>query len=147
MKTWNLANAEERASEAPYTFYIPPKSTINKLEKGNFVKLIFDCDVENDKGWAAERMWVLITDVNNGSFKGTLDNDPDYIYDIKCGDEVAFEFYHIIQTDIEDDEPNIIDEYSARCYVSSSVLYEGNQVGTLYREQPTKMKKITVDGL
>ena len=50
-RTWTLGDAKERANEAKYTFYIPPDGTLSRLSKGNFVKLIFDCDVENENGF------------------------------------------------------------------------------------------------
>jgi hypothetical protein len=137
IKTWKLGDAADRAQEAKYTFYIPPRSTLAKLSKGNFVKLIFDCDVKNEMGWSAERMWVEILERDGDTFRGNLDNDPSYIPDLVAGDLIEFGINHIIQTDIEDKEPNIVDRYSTRCFVTSSVLYDGQSVDVLYREEPT----------
>lgn len=55
-KTWELEDVSERAIEARYTYYLPSKEVINLLSVGDTVKVVFLCDVENDKGWTAERM-------------------------------------------------------------------------------------------
>ncbi|SET88718.1 immunity protein Imm33 domain-containing protein [Thalassotalea agarivorans] len=135
-KTWSLEDVTLIAKEAPYTFYLPSKSVINQLQVGSVVKLMFNCNVENEQGWSAERMWVIITEVNDGYYKGTLDNDPSYIPDIKYQDIVEFESKHIMQTDIEESESDIVEKYNPRCYVTSHVLKDGFPVGQLYREKP-----------
>ena len=137
-RTWTLGDANERGNEAKYTFYIPPEDTLSRLSKGSFVKLIFDCDVENENGWSAERMWVEITHREGDCFKGNLDNDPNYIPDLTAGDVIEFGINHIIQTDIEDEEPNIVEKYSTRCFATSAVLYDGQSVEIMYREEPTE---------
>lgn len=40
-------------------------------------------------------MWVLITEVNEDTFKGTVDNIPAYIQNLKYQDVVEFEAKHI----------------------------------------------------
>ena len=135
-QTWHLEDVTQIAIDAPYTFYLPSKSVISQLECENIVKLMFNCDVENDQDWSAERMWVIITERQGNIFKGKLDNDPYYIPDIKAGDLVEFNDVHILQTDIEDPEANLIDKYLPRCYVTNSVLLEKNPVSHLFREEP-----------
>lgn len=136
-KTWNLEDVTEIAKGAPYTFYLPSKTVLDKLKVGSLVKLMFACDVENDKGWTAERMWVIVTDINEScSFTGTLDNDPYYIPDLKYQEKVTFQRKHIMQTDIEEIETDIVEKYLPRCYVTSEVLYDLKPVGQLYREVP-----------
>ncbi len=135
-KTWELEDVSDRAIDARYTFYLPSREVIDLLSVGDIVKLVFLCDVENDKGWSAERMWVQITAIRDSEFEGFLDNDPYYIPDIKAGDTVVFQPNHIIQTSIDDPVPSIVDDYSSRCFVSGSVLYGDKQVTRLYREEP-----------
>lgn len=132
IKTWNLEDVTEIKKEAPYTFYLPSKFVTDNLKPGNIVKLMFMCDVENDKGWSAERMWVIITDRNEDSFTGTLDNNPYYIPDLKYKDVIEFEVKHIMQTDLSDPEPDIVDKYLPRCYVTSEVLNGFKPVGCLF---------------
>lgn len=135
-KTWELEDVTEIAKGAPYTFYLPSKIVIESLDVGNIVKLMFSCDVENDKGWSAERMWVIITKKEGEIFTGTLDSDPYYIPDLKYQDIIEFHKKHIMQTDIEDSEPDIVEKYFPRCYVTSEVLQDLKPVGHLYREVP-----------
>lgn len=137
-KTWKLEDVSDRAIDARYTFYLPSKNVLKLLSPGDGVKVVFLCDVENDKGWSAERMWVQITKKGIFGYEGYLDNDPYYIPDIKAGDLVRFKSKHIIQISIDDPVPNIIDQYLPRCYVTDSVLNQKKQVTRLYREKPEK---------
>lgn len=146
-KTWSLEDVTLIAKEAPYTFYLPSKSVINQLQVGSVVKLMFNCNVENEQGWSAERMWVIITEVNDGYYKGTLDNDPSYIPDIKYQDIVEFESKHIMQTDIEESESDIVEKYNPRCYVTSHVLKDGFLSANYIERNQKKTKTITVVGL
>ena len=136
IKTWSLDDVSDRPKESKYTFYLPSKTVLKNLKIGDGVKLVFNCDVENDKGWSAERMWVRITKKSILGYEGFLDNDPYYIPDIKAGDNIRFKSKHIIQTSIEDPEPNNVDKYFQRCFVTDSVLTKGKTVTRLIREEP-----------
>jgi hypothetical protein len=103
---------------------------------GNQVKLIFQFESDDPDAPKAERMWVEITEVTGSGFCGTLGNDPAYIQDIKYQDPVEFQECHIIDTDLNDSVPSITDKYIKRCFVTNNILYEGNSVGYLYREEP-----------
>lgn len=135
-RTWKLEDVSDRAFDAKYTYYLPSEQALNLLSVGDAVKIVFLCDVENDKGWSAERMWVQITRIEGGNFEGYLDNDPYYIPDIKAGDSVEFERKHIIQISIDDPIPNAVDQYTSRCYVTNSILIDGKKVTRLFREEP-----------
>lgn len=137
-KTWQLEDVSSRAKDARYTFYLPSKTALKMLKPGDEVKLIFLCDIENDKGWSAERMWVQITKIGLFSFEGFLDNEPYYIPDLKAGELIKFKTKHIIQMSIDDPVPNMVDKYFSRCYVTSSVLDNKKKVTRLYREKPEK---------
>ncbi|GIU12383.1 MULTISPECIES: DUF2185 domain-containing protein [unclassified Shewanella] len=140
-QTWNLENVSQIAKESPYTFYLPSNEVIKQLEIGDVVKLMFNCDVENDQGWSAERMWVEITSREGDQFQGFLDNDPYYIPDIKAGDELSFNSHHIMQTSLEDPIPNEVDKFLPRCFVTNSVLIDKNPVIQLFREEPDEEYK------
>lgn len=140
-KTWKLEDVSDRAIDARYTFYLPSKKAIKLLSPGDAVKVVFLCDVENDKGWSAERMWVQITKKKFFGFEGFLDNDPYYIPDIKAGDPVKFKSKHIIQMSIDDPVPNNVDKYLQRCFVTSSILKENKLVTRLYRDEPEEDEK------
>ena len=51
---------------------------------GNWCKMQFT-DGEN-----TEYMWVLVTLAEKGKFTGTLDNDPVFLTNVKCSDEISF---------------------------------------------------------
>ena len=135
-QTWSLENVINIGKECPYTFYLPSGTVLSMLKVGDAVKLMFNCEVENDKGWSAERMWVQITERERNSFKGFLDNEPYYIPDIKAGDIVEFSIENIMQTDLDDPEPSEVGVYTERCFVTGSILNDKNLVHQLYREEP-----------
>jgi hypothetical protein len=135
-QSWNLEDAAVIAAANPYTFYKPSGEAILLLRPGNLVKLIFAFQSDNPKAPRAERMWVRIERIESGLFAGKLGNDPRYIEDLKCGDDVEFEARHVIQTDIDDPVPDPTKPYWPRCFVSRRVLYDGVRVGYLYRESP-----------
>ena len=118
VKFLKLTDAAALQKTAKYTFYRPSERVMSKLKKGNLVKLVFEITgLESNDLLAmlpsAERMWVIITERNGDKFKGTLDNNPYKIQDLKAGDIVEFETKHIIQSDIEEMEFDIVEKYSA----------------------------------
>lgn len=135
-RSWILEDAQKIADEFPYTFYKPSSKVVSQLKAGNQAKLIFQFESDDPEAPRAERMWVEITAVEDGEFSGYLDNDPAFIKDLKHKDSVVFRECHIIDTDLDDPVPSITEKYIARCFVTNNILYEGRQVGYLYREQP-----------
>lgn len=136
MLRWWLKDASETQRSYPYTFYRPSQNIIGKLVPGNLVKLIFEFDNPDPQGYSAERMWVKITHIDGNRFKGELDNQPAELTSLKPGDPVEFEARHVISTDIEDNEPSLVEQYVKRCFVTRRVLYDGEPAGFLYREEP-----------
>ena len=135
-KSWRLEDAQKIADEFPYTFYKPSQELVSQLKKGNQAKLIFVFESTDPEAPRAERMWVDIEEVSGDVFKGSLDNDPAYIKDLKYKDPISFNSCHIIDTDLNDPVPSIVDKYIKRCFVTNNVLYDGEAVGYLYREDP-----------
>jgi len=134
--SWKLVDSEELAKQYKYTFYKPSKKIIDHLQIGNIAKMTFEFDSTNDEHPGAERMWVLITEVNDGKFKGELNNNPFFLHELWEGDEITFEHKHVIDHDLDMREPNLVDKYIDRCFVTSKVLYDGHPVNYLYREEP-----------
>jgi hypothetical protein len=134
--SWHLEDADPRAQTARYTFYKPSRRVIEKLKPGNCCKLIFRFASSDLTHPAAERMWVIIDEVNGGQFTGRLDNDPYYITDIKAGDAVDFGPEHIIDVDVEDDEPNLAKGFLDRRLVTKRIIDQGARVGFFVREEP-----------
>ena len=135
-KSWRLSDAQKLADEYPYTFHKPSSQAVALLKPGDEVKLIFDFESNDPDAPNAERMWVEIKGIRRKKFDGILDNDPAYIADLKCGDPVTFAEKHIIQLSIDDPVPSKTDKYLPRCFVTHRVLYDGEPVGYLYREEP-----------
>ena len=135
-RNWKLADAQKLADEFPYTFHKPSKDVVSQLKVENQAKLIFEFESDDPEAPSAERMWVEITEVKNGVFSGYLDNEPAYINDLKHKDPVEFRECHIIDTDLNDPVPSITDKYIKRCFVTNNILYDGQSVGYLYREEP-----------
>jgi hypothetical protein len=144
MISWSLDNAVELQKKFPYTFYRPSDALIELLRPEQAtVKLIFRFEPYNDEQPSAERMWVIINSINNdGTYTGTLDNDPYYIKDLKAGDKITFGKEHIIQydtldeLDIEDENADQLELYLKKCFASNHIMNDGYQVGRLYKEEP-----------
>ncbi len=136
MPSWYLEDASATAHAHPYTFYKPSAEIIGKIKIGEMVKLIFCFESDDPKAPRAERMWVLVDGMDGyGGFTGKLDNEPCYIQDLQAGNAVVFRDIHIIDT--EHGEPgNVVEKYTARCFVTHRVLLDGAKVGYLYREAP-----------
>jgi len=89
---WTLDNAEERAAEAPRSFFIPPAKLRRSLKVGDEVKLIFCLQHENGET-AVERMWVEV--VATEPYVGQLRNQPQLEGVIGFGDSVSFAAEHV----------------------------------------------------
>ena len=135
-RSWHLDDAKALAERNPYTFYKPSSAAVALLRPGNIVKLIFALAANDAQTPTAERMWVRIDRIEGECFVGSLDNDPDYIADLKHGDVIQFDSRHIIQTNIDDPVPDPTAPYWARCFVSNRVFKDGMRVGYLYRNRP-----------
>lgn len=134
--SWWLDDAQAIADKYPYTFYKPSPEVISMLRSGNQVKLIFVFDSEDPEAPRAERMWVDILEITDGRYVGALDNQPEYIQDLKPEDRVIFKDCHIIDTDLRDPVPAFSEKFVKRCFVTNNILYEEQKVGYLYREEP-----------
>lgn len=134
--SWYLEDADPVAKEAKYTFYKPSRAVIARLKPGDICRLIFRFDSNDPSYPAAERMWVLIEQVHDGRFTGSLDNEPYYITDLKAGDKIEFGPQHIIDLDIDDNEPNLPARYFDRALATRRIIYEGKPIGYLYRQEP-----------
>lgn len=95
---WQLDNGEAYRADAPDTFWIPDLSARQNLQVGDFAKLIFRIEFEDDA--TVERMWVIVTRrQEDGSYLGILDNEPTSLIEnerLWLGSEVPFETRHII---------------------------------------------------
>ena len=79
---YSLEDVQAKHQKNPRQFLIPSREEINQLTV-----------LEN--GCRAERMWVELTEIRDGKFKGRLTNQPAYITSIQLGDELDFARKHI----------------------------------------------------
>lgn len=93
--SYSLVDCVYRNMMNKETFQIPSADDISKLKVGDLVKLIFFNPNATGQTPKAERMWVILTEINGTKFKGTLDNDPFYLRSIKYQDIIEFEDRHI----------------------------------------------------
>ncbi len=135
MGSWKLTDSEKLAQQYKYTFYKPSREITKNLVVGNIVKLTFEFDSSNSEHPSAERMWVEITEINGEKFKGKLDNHPFYLHELYAGDEIIFEHKHITDHNLELFEPNLVDKYYNRCFVTNKILYENAPINYIYREE------------
>lgn len=66
---------------------------------GSYCKLGFQCK-RPDGSPLVEHMWVVVREVDGGSLKGQLDNDPIGVYEgdfegLACGDTIEFKLEEI----------------------------------------------------
>ena len=92
---YSLEDVQAKHQKNPRHFLIPSQEEINQLKMGDQVRLIFVLDTVLENGCRAERMWVELTEIHDGKFKGRLTNQPAYITSIQLGDELDFAREHI----------------------------------------------------
>lgn len=134
-KRW-LDDADLIARENPYSFWLPSKAVLEQLRAGNHAKLIFCFDSDDPQAPRAERMWVTIKEVHSGIYNGSLDNEPEYISQLRLGDPVKFEARYVIDTDIEDPSAKEFEQYFKRCFVTHRIIEDGEKPRYVYREPP-----------
>ena len=135
--TYLLDDPRPIKQEAPYTFYLPSKASQDSVMAGDTVQLVFVGDPPGLK-FGAERMWVEVDVVEPEGVVGKLDNMPSDMPQLKPGDTVRFQPFHIISffTDkvLPDEAPQR--QYWDRCMVDRCVIDAKVPVYYIYREEP-----------
>ena len=96
-----LDDVENYKLEFGNKFYLPEREKRQNLRTGDIVKLIFR--FEDDKFAQVERMWVVVSETNNGEFTGILDNEPFTKGCLNTGDEIKFNYKNVLEI-YKDDE-------------------------------------------
>lgn len=135
MKSWFLEDTTETVKTYKYTFYVPSQPVIDALKLGDLARIIFVFHSDDPNAPRAERMWVEIKSRSKDSFTGYLTNQPLYIKDLNMGDIIEFESKHIIDTNLEMEEDDLIEKYINRCLISKEVIDGKKKVKYLYREE------------
>ncbi|TWU05545.1 DUF2314 domain-containing protein [Stieleria varia] len=84
---------------------INESNELDDLSVGEYVKLLFRFAAEDAErnDHETERMWVLITDLDDdGYYVGTVENDPHHFDKLKCGDTISFHPLHVMAVLEED---------------------------------------------
>ncbi|MED3539743.1 DUF2185 domain-containing protein [Bacillus toyonensis] len=134
--SWYLDDVYELNKEAPYTFYLPSPEVLEKLKVGDLVKLIFVTKDEEEDGFHGERMWVEITEMNEGGLIGKLDNEP-YRLSLKIGDEISFGVENICDTEYDDPASSDWDFYFDTKVIVSIDVIEKEEFNFLIKDNPT----------
>lgn len=78
----------------------PPESIRNNLPVGSYAKLLFRFAAENAERQnnETERMWVLVTEVDEGgNYVGRLENGPNHSDVLAYGDRIHFHPLHVME--------------------------------------------------
>lgn len=88
-----LIDGVARNARNPRTFEVPDYDEIGRVHRGDSVKIGLEAP-----GVAGERFWVTVTDIQDRSFKGVVDNDllHPYRWGVNYGDEIEFEDRHVL---------------------------------------------------
>jgi len=128
------------AADAPYTFFLPTANELAAIGPSDLVKLMFDYPHQTAK-WAAERMWVTVTEADGDLLRGTLANQPDEpTSPLVLGNEVVFQRHNVLAIEWEHPETAPASpsqkEYWDRCLVDDCILDGLEPVEYIYREEP-----------
>ena len=94
MIKFELDDVESYKLEFCDKFYLPEREKRQNLRTGDIVKLIFR--FEDDEFAQVERMWVVVSETNNGKFTGILDNKPFTKGCLNVGDEIKFNYKNVL---------------------------------------------------
>lgn len=94
---WCLESGVERHLLHPESFPIPDEQVRGTLQPGDFAKLTFVVQVEDDEP-STDRMWVVVREVAGDTYFGLLDNEPEVEENDEfwLGTEVPFGAEHVI---------------------------------------------------
>jgi hypothetical protein len=91
---FELEDISLTATQIVYNSPIPKSEEIERIKKGDLVKLLF-ADVDG----YVERMWVEVVEHSNSFFKGILRNDSIDFDNLKDGKFIHFHSNHIYEID------------------------------------------------
>lgn len=99
-KSWALEDAQTLVDKLPKTFTKPSDDVLKPLEGGHKAKLVFTFTSDNPQAPDSEQLWVEILLVEDDKkLLGQLEDEPQFIQDLRRGDIIEFEERHIIDTD------------------------------------------------
>ena len=87
---FTLMDGKARHVAHPDTFHIPSTAEIVALKPGQYVKVGFQ------EGQKTERAWVEVKSIDDRSVHGVVNNDLVLMKTVKDGDEISFDFKHVL---------------------------------------------------
>ncbi|BEP16457.1 DUF2185 domain-containing protein [Acidothermaceae bacterium B102] len=127
---FTLEDAEALHALRPRSFFIPTRAERESLTPGDVAKLLFAVVAPAEGMPAGERMWVEVTEVTAGGYRGVLANPPSVITTIALDDPVEFGPEHVIS--LRESWPLL----GKRIFVSRRSHEDDLRPGWVYREQP-----------
>jgi len=96
---YRFSDAQGMAQQHPDTFEVDSIAELREtIERDSVVKVCILLDDEDSP--QAERIWTLVTDVDDYKIKATFLNHPMF-FDAQHGDELEFELRHIYSVQTE----------------------------------------------
>ena len=105
---WELEDCIACHRSEPDTFEIPKPEERDLVAEGQLLRLHFVITEppQTPDPPRAERMWVEVCDVlDTGAIRGHLTNEPAYIASLSPGDVIEFEWKHVAQVYVTQDDP------------------------------------------
>ena len=133
--SYSVEDPRPMAQQAPYTFFLPAQIELDNIEVGDLVKLFFHGQPQSRK-YGAERMWVEVTALSQSGLEGKLANKPWDMPQLRLGDCVQFQRFHVAATDKVVQGAPRPRGYWARCLVDKCVTDDRVPIHFLYREEP-----------
>ncbi|MEM8662661.1 MAG: DUF2185 domain-containing protein [Pseudomonadota bacterium] len=128
------------AAKHPYTFLIPADEVLQAIRPGDALKFVFLNNAPQAK-YEAERMWVEVREISNGTIEGVLDNEPSEIAGMTRGMPISAPLRFAVATGFQDEScrPPAAEgyrEYWDQCCVDGAILSGDSQIVALYRDEP-----------
>lgn len=139
--SWSVEDPRPIRKDAPYTFFLPTAEEIMALRPGDLVKLTIRGSPPG-REYGAERMWVILDSLGPEEWTGRLDNHPFDMPQLRAGERIRFQPFHVIDFQYEEAPDRDISttpplrQYWERCLVDRCVVDDGVPVYYLYREEP-----------
>jgi len=132
---WSLLDASAQHEADPNHFQIPPLDERTALHRGDLVRIVFLLDPPPSEGPNAERMWVEVAHArSDGTYEGTLTNDPVVIKSLGQAASITFAAKHVAGIALPDDDVGF--DVSLRAVVSARSLELDGPPGWAGRDDP-----------
>ncbi len=136
---WELIDVEGEADTHPDSFFIPSLDERQGLRVGAVVQLHFRLNTPGEEDPHAERMWLDVIEVLQGSYRGTLRNMPAAIRTLQPGDVVQFEARHVGATLIKRTDPRWTASAEKTAIVSKAALPPHGRIRVAHLGAPTSV--------